>query len=510
MPLSPSQGFKLGQQWYEDATGQNPNFTGFAQAKSLTNMALQSKISQNQWLEKQLIEKGIGIQVKNGQVNFPEWLDTPAKQQLGLHSYQKMATEAFGKSLDNVQKIQQIREREREALTKEIKNFNSPDAQKNAIQARIEAFNETFGNDIGQAVNIGSIMNSFFEGGSIEKEIDGKLAEAYWAAREIYNQKPTDANMMKIAKVFGAMKEDNRKGLETPQVIQTKKPTLENQEREFTIQSRLASMRSNLLEKRFESMYGGGEFEDQDIKDAGVNWLYDRSVISGLPRNSPERTRIQRAGYQAARDRGIPPENIAALRNATAAQKTGLSLLDKQISATSSAVANIDMQTIRAEEIMQELGNIDARLLNVPLNQLRRYAAATPALAEMELYIAELASEAGKLAGGGATSAAEVSVSAREHWQSVITEDAPISVLSRQFKALRNLGGIRMKSLRDTYQWKLKNDLPSALLGVSVNRPAKSKRAQSIAKEYQKMGFSIEQTKRAVAEQLIQEGYINE
>ena len=92
---------------------------------------------------------------------------------------------------------------------------------------------------------------------------------------------------------------------------------------------------------------------------------------------------------------------------------------EKQAGSMGSFVRNIDKQVNRFEQIAKDLSSADARLLNLPIRALRGSVAGSPLQAKVDMYVAEISSETGKLATGSTGSVAELSQSAREKWEKI-------------------------------------------------------------------------------------------
>jgi hypothetical protein len=114
----------------------------------------------------------------------------------------------------------------------------------------------------------------------------------------------------------------------------------------------------------------------------------------------------------------------------TAATGMGLSKsIQKQvqnIGAMGAFVKKMDLQTDRIKEIGDEIKSSDVRLFNTPINWYQGRIVGDVSRSKFKMYLAELESEAGKLATGNSQSISNLPVSTQEKWAKI--HDGSLSI----------------------------------------------------------------------------------
>lgn len=149
--------------------------------------------------------------------------------------------------------------------------------------------------------------------------------------------------------------------------------------------------------------------------------------------------------------------NANALSAADVAQiQTSYKALDgsiknqqKQLNAAGNFARNIIKQVDYAETLFEGLARTDARLLNVPLRQLKTKVAGSGLESAYNMFIKEISAEALKLSMGSQASIAQIPEGNRQEWERVHDINLPLSEMRKVLQSTKQAATIRIQSIED-------------------------------------------------------------
>lgn len=154
----------------------------------------------------------------------------------------------------------------------------------------------------------------------------------------------------------------------------------------------------------------------------------------------------ERANFRTGIDTFFNRKDTEALTNSIKAQ-------EKSKGSMGSFVRNLSEQVDRVKSLSGKLNQFDTKLINMPINALKRKVEGDPELAKYGLYIGEITSEIGKLSSGATGSVAELSQGAREHWENVIDPNLSLKAMAELLEEVKHAGNLRLKSVDDELKY---------------------------------------------------------
>lgn len=210
----------------------------------------------------------------------------------------------------------------------------------------------------------------------------------------------------------------------------------------------LAERRLGMLEKatllKEEKVSTGGL--SAEALDAEAEIYRKTGVIRGT-RNADQVSAIKNRNAEQLKALGQTGENVVANASDLKAINSSLSTQEKQLGAMGSFVKNIDAQYGRLQEIAGDLASSDIRLLNMPRRALLKTVEGSPLQSKVDMYVAEIASETAKLAGGSTGSVSELSQGMREKWDKIIDPNLSIKDLTDLLAETKHAAAMRMESV---------------------------------------------------------------
>ena len=223
---------------------------------------------------------------------------------------------------------------------------------------------------------------------------------------------------------------------------------------------------------------GGGNVEPSLNSDAialaSAEFLKSGKMPALGMRNSANRTLIINGAAQMAKERGIDPYKVPAIRTEFSALGKSLNNQQKIYNMMGGFVRNLDKQVDRVSAIHQDIvQRVGTRALDVPIRQLKTRFKGSGNEAILEAYMAEISNEIGKLSTGSSASIAELSIGAQERWSKIHDPNLSVTELLKILKETKDMGAMRINSTQEEIV-STKNTMDSIWSGGKQNTPSKA------------------------------------
>jgi hypothetical protein len=183
------------------------------------------------------------------------------------------------------------------------------------------------------------------------------------------------------------------------------------------------------------------------LESEGEQFLLTDKMPSMGMKAGPIRQAIIYYKNEASKKYGLDAGQVVSMRAKVKALTKSLDKQQINIGATGSFVRNMSKQREELRKVAKEIERMDDRYLNVPINVWANKVKGDPKWKKYVTLVTDLSLEAGKLAGGNASSIAELSVGAQERWTDIHDLDMSISGLGLLMDQTVEVGGMRYDSL---------------------------------------------------------------
>lgn len=150
-----------------------------------------------------------------------------------------------------------------------------------------------------------------------------------------------------------------------------------------------------------------------------------------------------------------------------------LDLQIKQRDAMESFVENIRLQTERVPEIMKSIARVDARLLNIPIKEVRKRIVGQADENILSMYLTEISNEAAKISTGSQASIRELSESAQVKWAKIHDEALSPTETLKLLQETNHLGQMRLQTVNKTIN-NIQNTMNKTIQGKAKTVPTPS------------------------------------
>lgn len=221
---------------------------------------------------------------------------------------------------------------------------------------------------------------------------------------------------------------------------------------------------------------GNGEspLNSDAIQLASAEFLKTGKMPALGMRNGSNRTLIINGAAAMAKERGIDPYNVPALRYEFSALGKSLNNQQKIYNMMGGFVRNLNKQVDRVSDIHGDLVNrLGTRALDVPIRQLKMRFKGSGNEAILEAYMTEISNEIGKLSTGSSASIAELSVGAQERWSKIHDPNLSMNELLKILTETKDMGAMRIDSSREEI-FSTKGAMDNIWDGNKKNAPSKA------------------------------------
>jgi hypothetical protein len=142
-------------------------------------------------------------------------------------------------------------------------------------------------------------------------------------------------------------------------------------------------------------------------------------------------------------------QDMAVMKSDYKSGSMSLNNMRKQEAPMSAFVKNINTQVDYASELFKNLQRTDARLLNIPLRELRTKVKGSGLERTYELFMQEISAEAIKLASGSSASIAQIPEGNRKEWLRIHDVNLPLSEIMPVFEGTKKMANMRLSTWQD-------------------------------------------------------------
>jgi hypothetical protein len=148
-------------------------------------------------------------------------------------------------------------------------------------------------------------------------------------------------------------------------------------------------------------------------------------------------------------DQGLTAQDIAVMRADFKSGSMTLNNMKKQEAPMKAFVDNINQQVDYASKLFKDLQRTDARLINVPLRELRTRVKGSGLEQTYELFMQEISAESYKLASGSSASIAQIPEGARKDWVRIHDVNLPLKEILQVLEGTKKMANLRLSSWQD-------------------------------------------------------------
>jgi hypothetical protein len=148
-------------------------------------------------------------------------------------------------------------------------------------------------------------------------------------------------------------------------------------------------------------------------------------------------------------NQGLTAQDIAVMRADYKSGSMSLNNMKKQEAPMKAFVSNINTQVDYAAELFKGLQRTDARLLNVPLRELKTRVVGSGLERTYELFLQEISMEANKLAQGSSASIAQIPEGNRKEWLRIHDINLPLKEIMPVLEGTKKMANMRLSTWQD-------------------------------------------------------------
>lgn len=180
---------------------------------------------------------------------------------------------------------------------------------------------------------------------------------------------------------------------------------------------------------------------------------FKRAILSGKDYKFSNRDAQSTSDYKKEisswiNSRGLTPATIGRIQSKYKSLDMSLKNMTKQEAPMSAFVMNINEQIKKVEQLYNEVDRTGARLVDLPIRELKTKAMGSGKEANLASYLIEISNEIGKLSTGSSASIRELSDSAQKQWGKIHDPNLSFKEIMTVLNGTRDQGNMRLDTWR--------------------------------------------------------------
>lgn len=217
--------------------------------------------------------------------------------------------------------------------------------------------------------------------------------------------------------------------------------------------------RAETKDNEFNIRYGNNPYDPKESSftewdDNTKNTAVHTKLLTGkepkfASRDSKGKAAFEKYTNEYMNANGLSAADVANIQTSYKALDGSIKKQQTQLNAAGNFARNLIKQVDYAETLFQGLSRTDARLLNVPLRELKTKLAGSGLESAYQMFIKEISAEALKLSMGSQASIAQIPEGNRQEWERVHDINLPLSEMRKVLQATKQAATIRIQSIED-------------------------------------------------------------
>jgi hypothetical protein len=190
------------------------------------------------------------------------------------------------------------------------------------------------------------------------------------------------------------------------------------------------------------------QWDDTEKESAAKKAILTGKNPQFASRDSRGKAAFEKYYNEYINEKGITPARVGYIQSKYKSLDMSLKNMTKQEAPMSAFVMNINEQINKVEQIYNEVDRTGARLVDLPIRELKTKAMGSGKEANLASYLIEISNEIGKLSTGSSASIRELSESAQKQWGKIHDPNLSFKEIMTVLNGTRDQGNMRLDTWR--------------------------------------------------------------